>query len=118
MYELRGFLGMETLQEFACSRFRACLNKTLPPDITTIIQRMYKDRTKLPFWDDLIRACLGGRTDAESTSKLQQIPQTVVFFDSKKDTYAAMQECRNWLQESDRHKYSKKQARETIKVFH
>jgi superfamily II DNA helicase RecQ len=60
----------------------------------------------------------GGRTDAESTSKLQQIPKTVVFFDSKKDTYTAMQECRNWLQESDRHKYSKKQARETIKVFH
>ena len=37
---------------------------------------------------------------------------------TKKDTYAAIQECRNWLQESDRHKYSKKQARETIKVFH
>jgi superfamily II DNA/RNA helicase len=29
-----------------------------------------------------------------------------------------MQECRNWLQESDKHKYSKKQARKTIKVFH
>jgi hypothetical protein len=49
---------------------------------------------------------------------LQQIPKTVVFFDSKKDAYAAMQECRNWLQESDKHKYSKQQARETIKVFH
>src|SRR2546423_1003304 len=60
----------------------------------------------------------GVRTDAEPTSKLQQIPKPVVFFDSKKDAYAAMQECRNWLQESDRHKYSKKQPRETIKVFH
>jgi hypothetical protein len=41
-----------------------------------------------------------------------------VFFDSKKEAYAAMQECRNWLQESDKHEYSKKQARETIKIFH
>jgi superfamily II DNA helicase RecQ len=40
----------------------------------------------------------GGRTDAESSSRLQQVPKTVVFFDSKRDAYAAMQECRNWLQ--------------------
>jgi hypothetical protein len=60
----------------------------------------------------------GSRTDAESTPMPQQIPKTVVFFDSKKEAYAAMQECRNWLQQSDKHKYSKKQARETIKVFH
>jgi superfamily II DNA/RNA helicase len=60
----------------------------------------------------------GGRTDAKSTPMPQQIPKTVVFFNSKKDAYAAMQECRNWLQNNDKHKYSKKQARETIKVFH
>src|SRR5580700_4692511 len=29
-----------------------------------------------------------------------------------------MQEYRNWLQESDKYKYSKQQARETIKVFY
>jgi superfamily II DNA helicase RecQ len=60
----------------------------------------------------------GGRTDAKSTPMPQQIPKTIVFFNSKKDAYAAMQECRNWLQNNDKHKYSKKQARETIKVFH
>ena len=60
----------------------------------------------------------GGRTDAKSTPRLQQIPKTIVFFDSKKDAYAAMQGCRNWLQDSDKHKYSKKEARNTIKVFH
>jgi superfamily II DNA helicase RecQ len=60
----------------------------------------------------------GVRTNAESTPMPQQIPKTIVFFDSKKEAYAAMQECRNWLQESGKHKYSKKQARETIKVFH
>jgi superfamily II DNA helicase RecQ len=57
------------------------------------------------------------RTGTE-TSKLRQIPKTVVFFDSKNEAYAAMQECRKWLQESDKHKYSRKEARETIKVFH
>ena len=60
----------------------------------------------------------GSQMDAESTAMPQQIPKTVVFFDSKKDAYAAIQECRNWLQESDKHKYLKKQAREMIKVFH
>ena len=39
-------------------------------------------------------------------------------FDSKKEAYTAMQKCMNWLQESDAHQYSKKQARDTIKVFH
>lgn len=34
------------------------------------------------------------------------------------EAYAAMQECRNWLQDSDKHKYSKKQSIETIKIFH
>ena len=60
----------------------------------------------------------GGRTNAESTPMPQKIPKTIVFFDSKKDAYAALQECRNWLQESDKHKYLKKQAREMIKIFH
>jgi superfamily II DNA helicase RecQ len=60
----------------------------------------------------------GGRMGSESTPIPQRIPKTIVFFDSKKDAYASIQQCRNWLQESDEHKYSKKQARETVKVFH
>ncbi len=60
----------------------------------------------------------GVRANAEFPPMPQQIPKTIVFFDSKKEAYTAMQECRNWLQESDKHKYSKKQARETIKIFH
>ena len=56
--------------------------------------------------------------DAKFTFMPQQIPKTVVFFDSKKDAYAAIQECRNWLQESNKYKYLKNQIRKTIKVFH
>ena len=48
----------------------------------------------------------------------QQIPKTVVFFDSKKVAYTAMYACRIWLQNSEKHKYTKRQAEETIKVFH
>src|SRR4051794_10343627 len=48
----------------------------------------------------------------------QQIPKTVVFFDSKKEAHIALQKCRRWLQESNKHKYSKHQAKETIKIFH
>jgi superfamily II DNA helicase RecQ len=45
-------------------------------------------------------------TDVEvvSTPKPGRIPKTVVFFDSRKDAYAAMEECRKWLQNSDEHK--------------
>jgi len=60
----------------------------------------------------------GCRTNAKSNPIPQRIPKTIVFFDSKKEAYTTMQECINWLQESDTHKYSTKQARDTIKVFH
>lgn len=60
----------------------------------------------------------GRRANAKSNPMPQRIPKTIVFFDSKKEAYTAMQECMNWLQESDTHKYSTKQARATIKVFH
>src|SRR6266480_2663015 len=60
----------------------------------------------------------GCRANAKSNPMPQRIPKTIVFFNSKKEAYSAMQECMNWLQESDMHKYSTKQARATIKVFH
>ena len=60
----------------------------------------------------------GARTNGRRTVMPQAIPKTIVFFDSKRDAHAAMQACRNWLQNSDNHKYLKSQARETIKVFH
>ena len=44
----------------------------------------------------------------------QLIPKTVVFFDSKREAYACLEACRNWLQQ---HGYSEKQAKETIKIF-
>ena|SRR5215471_8552122 len=55
--------------------------------------------------------------DTKFTAKSEQISKTVIFFDSKKNAYAAMQKCRRWLQKSDKHKYSKKQVRKTIKIF-
>jgi superfamily II DNA helicase RecQ len=60
----------------------------------------------------------GGRMNVESPPIPQQIPKTIVFFDSKKEAYTGMQQCRNWLRESDQHRYLKKPATETIKVFH
>jgi superfamily II DNA helicase RecQ len=60
----------------------------------------------------------GCRANAKSNPMPQRIPKTIVFFDSKKEAYTAMRECMNWLQESDTHTYSAKQARDTIKVFH
>ena len=45
------------------------------------------------------------------------LPKPIVFFDSRKEAYDAMHACRNWLEESDGHQYSKKQARETVKAF-
>ena len=60
----------------------------------------------------------GCRANAKSNPMPRRIPKTIVFFDSKKEAYTAMQECMNWLQESETHKYSTKQARATIKVFH
>jgi superfamily II DNA helicase RecQ len=60
----------------------------------------------------------GVRMDIESTPMPQRIPKTIVFFDSKKEAYTSIQECRNWLQESDQYGYSKKPAKETIKIFY
>ena len=56
--------------------------------------------------------------DTESFTMPQLIPKIVIFFDSKKKTYNCLAEYRNWLQKSDQHRYSKKQAKETIKIFH
>ena len=60
--------------------------------------------------------------DVERTPSLPhawQVPKTIVFFDSRKEAYDAIHASRNWLEESDGHQYSKKkQARETVKVFH
>jgi RecG-like helicase len=41
-----------------------------------------------------------------------------VFFDSKKEAYTALDGCRNWLLQSEQHQYSKKQVKDSIKVFH
>jgi superfamily II DNA helicase RecQ len=60
----------------------------------------------------------GCRKDAESTPMPQEIPKSIVFFDSKKEAHIALQACRDWLEESETHRYSKKEARETIKIFH
>lgn len=55
----------------------------------------------------------------------QEIPKTIVFFDSKKDAYNAEEGCQYWLQHNaqpeyspgSRRHYSARQALETIKVF-
>jgi hypothetical protein len=75
MYELGGDLGIKTLQEYACSKFCACLENILPHHITTIIQRIYEDRTKFPFMDGLIRACLDEEIlDCKVVNEPEQLP--------------------------------------------
>ena len=59
MYKLGAPWGLEELQSYACSRIRACLQKTLPPDFIRVMRSMCKDgSTKFPFWNDFIRGCL------------------------------------------------------------
>jgi superfamily II DNA helicase RecQ len=76
-----------------------------------IPNRTRKTATALRFLFDQ-----GPGTDSESICMQQKIPKTVVFFDTKKEAYAAMHECRKWLQK--KHQYSEKQAKAVIKVFH
>jgi superfamily II DNA helicase RecQ len=60
----------------------------------------------------------GCRAQSNSVTRQQLIPKTIVFFDSKKEAYNSMYECRLWLQGSDQHLYPPKLAKEVIKVFH
>jgi len=78
-----------------------------------IPKKARKNATALRFLFDE-----GVRAGTESIPMPQKIPKTVVFFDSKKEAYTAMQQCQRWLQKSDQHRYSKKQAKKTIKIFH
>jgi superfamily II DNA helicase RecQ len=60
----------------------------------------------------------GKRPAPEASPAPQEIPKTIVFFDSKKEAYTALDGCRNWLLQSEQHQYSKKQVKDSIKVFH
>lgn len=60
----------------------------------------------------------GCRAQSNSVTRQQLIPKTIVFFDSKNEAYNSMYACRRWLQDSDRHQYSSKLAKQVIKVFH
>jgi superfamily II DNA helicase RecQ len=46
------------------------------------------------------------------------IPKTVVFFDTKNEIYWALGKCREWLEKSDKHRYTPRQIQCTIRVFH
>jgi hypothetical protein len=54
---------------------------------------------------------------ARETAHLN-IPKTVVFFDTKNETHWALEKCREWLGKSDKHRYTSRQIRCTIRVFH
>jgi superfamily II DNA helicase RecQ len=58
----------------------------------------------------------GAREDTKPIPTPQNIPKTIVFFDSKNEAYAVMHESWNWLQ--DKHGYSEELAKQTIKIFH
>jgi hypothetical protein len=60
----------------------------------------------------------GKRPVPEASPAPQEIPKTIAFFDSKKEAYTALDGCRNWLLQSEQHRYSKKQVKVSIKVFH
>jgi superfamily II DNA helicase RecQ len=60
----------------------------------------------------------GRCANIETAFVFRETPKTVVFCDSKKEAYSAMQECQGWLQKCEEQRYSSKQAKDTIKIFH
>ncbi|KAJ5111478.1 hypothetical protein N7532_002013 [Penicillium argentinense] len=56
----------------------------------------------------------GGGFRAARESAHLNIPKTVVFFDTKKETYLALEKCREWLEKSDKHRYTARQIQCTI----
>lgn len=57
----------------------------------------------------------GPGPDTESICIPENIPKTVVFFDTKNEADAAMRRCRKWLQK--KYNYSEKQATAVIKFY-
>jgi hypothetical protein len=60
----------------------------------------------------------GGMVHAARETAQLNIPKTVVFFDTKNETYWALEKCREWLEKSDKHQYTPRQIQCTIRVFH
>jgi superfamily II DNA helicase RecQ len=58
----------------------------------------------------------GPGPDTESICTPENIPKTVVFFDTKNEADAVMRQCRKWLQK--KYNYSEKQAKAVIKFYH
>ena len=48
----------------------------------------------------------------------QKISKTIVFFDFKSNAYIILNECQKWLQKSEKHRYSEKLIKQTVKMFH
>ncbi|KAJ5562287.1 hypothetical protein N7461_001048 [Penicillium sp. DV-2018c] len=44
--------------------------------------------------------------------------ETVVFIDTKDEASTALTGCREWLEQNDKHKYTRQQTKSTIRLFH
>ena len=60
----------------------------------------------------------GGVVRAARETPHLNIPKTVVFFDTKKEAYLALKKCREWLEKSEKHRYTSRQIQCTIRIFH
>jgi superfamily II DNA helicase RecQ len=60
----------------------------------------------------------GGVVRAPRETPHLNIPKTVVFFDTKKEAYLALEKCREWLEKSEKHRYTSRQIQCTIRIFH
>jgi superfamily II DNA helicase RecQ len=54
---------------------------------------------------------------AHETAHLN-IPKSVVFFDTKNEVHEALEKCREWLEKSEKHQYTRRQIQSTIRAFH
>lgn len=59
-----------------------------------------------------------GTPAAESALRLEEVPKTVVFFETRAEATACAREIRNWLQQRPDNKYTRKEAQAAVQVFH
>ena len=131
--QLRSYLGMG-VPWFACSatldsETLEALRKGVSFDADIKVQRTSIDRPELLIRTGWIPNKSGysalrflfsedGKTPGSVFSEPHLVPKTIVFFDTRKDAYAAMEDARMWLQQSEHHHYSNRQILQAIKIFH
>jgi DEAD/DEAH box helicase len=130
---LRGWLGSQ-IPWFACSatldlQTLESLRKGISFEENVKVQRSSIDRPELLFRIGWIPRGAGFKAlqflftadeiNEESLYKqLNQIPKTIIFFNTRKGAHTAADECLNWLCEIGSQHYTPHQVEQALKVFH